>query len=494
MVLATFLAEVGNREKAEAEYSAIVQHAGTSEVGLGARARLAALALGRGDLKSAEKLVGEVLERSPREADALLVRGSLRLQQGDSRGAVEDLRAASRDVPNSVPVLLALGRAHAASGDSGLAEEAYRRAVEVGAGEAAPSFQLASFLLGQGRAADARDVLRGVFAASADDPSVDETTLRAALGAHDHALAQEVIAKARNAQNGTARASFYAGLTAVAEGHRDEALKHYLDSVDKDPSAAAPVVESVKLLLANNRRADALKLLDNVSAKVPTSAAAPLLKGDTLLADRDFGAAETAYREALRRQPKLAAAYRGLGYVILGRGDVDGAVTALVDAAPKSDDPGRLLASAGQLLELSGRVPAAIDRYEAAMKALPSDTGLRAQTALLLLSVRDDAAARKRAGELVSGMAESPSARLRDAFAFVELRSGDAPGALRMLERLELEQANDPLIAYHLGAARQQTGDREGAIKLLSAAVSSGRRFVGEADARQRLATLKGSN
>jgi hypothetical protein len=87
-------------------------------------------------------------------------------------------------------------------------------------------------------------------------------------------------------------------------------------------------------------------------------------------------------------------------------------------------------------------------------------------------------------------MGDSSNARLRDAYAFVELRSGDAPGALRLLERLEIEQSGDPLINYHLGATRQQTGDREGAIKSLSKALQIGQAFIGEQDARQRLDAL----
>ena len=494
LLLATFLAETGHAEKAESEFGLVISHAGTSATGLSARSRLASLLLGRGDLTRAEKLVTEALVHSPRDAEALMVRGNRRLQRGDAHGAVDDLRAVSRDVPNSVPVLLSLGRAHASAGEAGLAEEALRRAVELAAGDSIPSLQLALFLLSQGRPGDARDVVAVPFRAAVNDQVLEETTLRAALGAHDHALAIEVIAKVRATPTGNARAEFYAGLVAVAEGHRDEALRHYLESVHRDPASPAAVAEAVKLMLANNHRADAIKLLEDVSAKVPVSGAADVLKGDLLLSARDLSNAEAAFREALKRQPRLATAIRGLAYVTLGRGDLDGAVRALDQSAAGSDDPFFLLNAAGQLLELAGRFDSAIGQYELAQKVRSSDAGLRAKLALLTLAVHDDADGRKRSGEWVNGFAESPIPRLRDAYAWVELKSGDIPGALRILERLAQDSPADALIQYHLGIAQNLSGNRDDARKALAAALATDQRFIGDADAKAQLQTLKAAH
>ena len=490
LLLGAFLADTGSADAATTELSKVIHHAGTTAPGLSARSRLAAIALSRGKVAEGEKLVSEVLAKSPRDTDALVVRGSLRLQQGNAAGAVEDLRAASRDVPNSVPVLLSLAEAHAAVGEVGLAEEAFRRAVEIGGADSSPRLMLAQFLLSQGRPTEARDILAPTFRSTGDDQVIEETTLRAALGAHDHALAQEVIAKVRGGSGGSARASFYAGLAAVAEGHREEAIKHYMESVRQDPKGQSALAEATKLLNSFNRRAEALKLLDETSAKTPASGYPELLKGDTLLSARELGQAEAAYREALRRQPRLAEAHRGMAYVLLGRGNFDGAVKALVDSAPKTDDPHLLLVSAGELLQLAGKKEGAIERYQAALKLQPNDLLLRANLALLTLSAHDDSAGRKQAGELVNGFAESANPRLRDSYAFVELKSGDAAGALRILERLAKDAPTNPLIHYHLGAAQAELGNREVARAALKIATASPQRFIGDDDARQMLEKL----
>ena len=80
---------------------------------------------------AAQKLIAEVLEVSPHDDDALIMRANLSLAHGDPTSAVVDLRAVLRDQPRSVQVLQrALARAAYCQGSARLAEETLRAGSE----------------------------------------------------------------------------------------------------------------------------------------------------------------------------------------------------------------------------------------------------------------------------------------------------------------------------------------------------------------------------
>jgi predicted TPR repeat methyltransferase len=83
-----------------------------------------------GDLGTAERLYGEVLEQRVAQPDALHYLGVLYHQQGRSDEAVELIRTALRITPNHPDAHNNLGNVHKECGRLGLAEACYRRALE----------------------------------------------------------------------------------------------------------------------------------------------------------------------------------------------------------------------------------------------------------------------------------------------------------------------------------------------------------------------------
>jgi predicted Zn-dependent protease len=106
--------------QAEAAYREIIAAADLSAPGITARDRLAVLKIQQNDTAAAEKLLAEVLAKSPRDNDALILRGNLSLAQKDPKSAIADLRSVLRDQPNAVGVMRTLARAHLANGEPAL--------------------------------------------------------------------------------------------------------------------------------------------------------------------------------------------------------------------------------------------------------------------------------------------------------------------------------------------------------------------------------------
>src|SRR6202021_3136368 len=78
---AQFYIEGKEPTKAENIYKEVIAAADLDAAGLTARDRLAALRVQSNDMGGAEKLLAEVLAQSPRDNDALILRGNLSLAQ-----------------------------------------------------------------------------------------------------------------------------------------------------------------------------------------------------------------------------------------------------------------------------------------------------------------------------------------------------------------------------------------------------------------------------
>ncbi len=488
--LAGFYVQGNDPQRAEAVLQDVIKNEGTNASGLTARTRLAAIRITRNDAAGAEKLVGDVLEKSPHDADALVLRGNLRLARGDAKGAIDDLRAASRDLPNSQPILRALARAHLRNNEIALAEEMLRRAVDADPSDTPTRMELVELLQQTGQKDEARSALRALAKERPGDIVVQTAAMHSALETHDLPYARTVLEAVRGLKGEATRASLFAGFVAEADGHAEEALKNYRDTLARDPAEREALIQATHLLLGLKRTGEAMKLLDEVASRAPEYALPASLKGDALLAERDFSGADKAYQGALSRAPRWWLPYRGQAYVLVGRGDVNAAVRLLTDAAGKVDEPWRLHADAGQLLDLSGRREEAIASYEKAFAGAGAGSAVANNLAMLLVDVRKDPASAKRAASMVEPFANASNPQIIDTYGWVRYRNGDLPGALAALERAARVEPVAPVIRYHLGVIQDANGQRDKAIANLQLAVSSKQNFPGGADAVAALARL----
>ncbi|MEI8298021.1 MAG: tetratricopeptide repeat protein [Pseudomonadota bacterium] len=489
-VLASFYMQGKEPPKAEAILQEIIKSQHTKPAGLTARVRLAAIRLAAGDAATASTLIAEVLDKSPRDTDALLLRGNLRLSKGDAKGAIEDLRAASRDLPNSQPILRALARAHLRNEEPALAEESLRRAVDVDASDVSSRTDLIDLLQRSARSGEAATMLAQLAKERPKDVAIQSATLQAALASHDYPLADSVVAAVRAIAGERARGALFAGMVAEAQGHEDAALKAYRESLDAQPTAQESLIQATRLLIARKHVPEAFRLLDEVAAKAPGYALPATLKGDQLLSERNFSAAEEAYRAALVRAPRWWTPQRGLAYVRVGRGDVAGAVTLLQSAAPQVDEPWRLQAAAAQLLDLSGRAEEAITAYDKALASSSDSAALANNLAMLLVNHRTDGPSLKRAAQLTAGFASAPNPQLLDTYGWVRYRNGDVAVALAALEKAGAAAPKAAIVKYHLGVVQDAAGQQQQAIASLKAAIAGGEKFPGAEDAAVRLAKL----
>ena len=154
--LAQLAFDAGNYDDAVAQMRKLIADTDQSSANaVAAKLQLARMMLAKNDSQNAEQLVEAVLKDDNKNADALTMRAAIRLDHGRLADAIEDLRTATNEAPQSVPLMQMLADAYERNGDVTLAEDEYAKAAanehNPGAGDSLRQFPAALRQVGASR-------------------------------------------------------------------------------------------------------------------------------------------------------------------------------------------------------------------------------------------------------------------------------------------------------------------------------------------------------
>ena len=153
---------------------------------------LAASLLAKGDKKSAERIINEILAEDKQNQNGLILKASIDIDRQKYDEAVNALRLVLRDTPNSSRALLFLAKAHNLSGSPELADEQYFKAFKTSKFNAAYGLSYAQFLLKRKQPKRAEKILEDVLSASQANLTVMKLLAQTRLSLGDWVGAQQV--------------------------------------------------------------------------------------------------------------------------------------------------------------------------------------------------------------------------------------------------------------------------------------------------------------
>jgi tetratricopeptide (TPR) repeat protein len=208
----------------------------------------------------------------------------------------------------------------------------------------------------------------------------------------------------------------------------------------------------------------------------PPASASLIENGWRYLQGNNLRFAERAFQEALKRQPKFAAADAGLGYVELAAKNGKGALTHFDRALQEASSYVPALVGRGLALLTLGRDGDALASFEAALEIDPSLSDLESRIEVLRFRAVQDNLARARAatdagrfdearaayGQAIAASPES--AFLYRDLAIVERKSGDRAAAVQNLRKAIELDPNDARAHAELGAVLEEQGEYDAAL------------------------------
>lgn len=443
------------------------------ESALSAKGQLAAYSLQSGQIGEARRLVADVLSASPRDNDALVLRGRIHLIDNKPRDAVLDLRTALRDRPGSPQVAGLLAQAHRAAGEPQLSREALADAVKSRPNDADLRLLLAADM------ADSKDMKGAIAeldAAITVSPKVVrlyETKAKFQFATKDFAGAEKTLLSLRAQTPKEIGSHVLMGQMYAEQKRFDAALTEYDAAAKLAPVNLMPYASAVGLLIGQRRFDDATARVDAQLAKDPKNVLHHQLKGDTAMAKRDLVAAEQAYRDCIRLAPAASVGYVNVSRVLAIKGDVEGALVILKSGEQAAPHEAAIGLARGDLLSRLQRYDEAITVYEGLHKLDPSNDVVANNLAFLLAETKSDKASAERALQLASRFIDSRDPGQLDSLGWIHYRLGQYDRAVPLLERAVKQAPAEPLMQLHLGKALVKSGQLVRGKQYLQKAIDS---------------------
>ena len=294
---------------------------------------LAVLSIQRNDFSGAEMLLQKALTEDRTLSSGRFLLGLVRLQLGNARGAIAELKLATRtDV--RVPALHhTLGVAYALIEDFDRAERAFRTALALSPGSHATVRALCKSLLDQRKAVEAADTLKPYLEKHPEDMDARELLARAYIDLEKYALARgqlRLVLSRLGEDVPRKRRSLLVGdiaATLALEHRIKEAEAGLWKAIEIDPSASSiPYENLARLYLADTQMESALEILLRSKRVFPDSEATCVLVSHAYIRLNKFGEAVTELGQFLNSGNAAADTYALLGWLYSWIGDLDNAV------------------------------------------------------------------------------------------------------------------------------------------------------------------------
>ena len=331
-------------------------------------------------MPGAESLCAQVLQKAPRNPDALYLLGVALLADGRLRDAVPQLKQALVANPRHGAALEHLGLAHLMLGEFAEAESALSRAAALPGAPASVLMRLGIAVLEQGRAEASLCALRRALELDPRDVDCHLNLGRALAHVGDVAGAREHFQAILRLSPRNAGAAFNLGVIALQRDELADARQWFERVLGESPRSVDAMVNLGVVMQKQSHIDEAAACLRQALVLDPSHAAAGNELAHTLALQGKLAEAREQYLATLRVAPGFTAAHEGFASVCLALGRVGEAIDhlrATLQAEP--DNGGALSVLAGALFEAGD-----LDEAEAAARrALQANPGAASAYATL---------------------------------------------------------------------------------------------------------------
>ncbi|MFT6276329.1 MAG: tetratricopeptide (TPR) repeat protein [Halioglobus sp.] len=456
-----------------------------------ARARLADLALSKGDTEAASLWLEKALEIEPDNPEALTLRARVYLADGDYKAAIPDLRVVLRSDPGSIPAMLLLADAQRKNGAVNLSQDNYRKVLELQPANSVALYQSAIILAGQQKYENAAvnleklleqypenlaaiNLLTGVYTnlerwddavALTDRLSGNEATSSVAdLMAAEVALRQGDPDKAINAATRALdqSAELYTAATLVmrakaSKGEIDEAITYGEGYRAEQGGNASVNTVLAQLYMAKQQTEKAIGALNDTIADSPESIQAYIMLSRIYSQSGELALKESLYERGIAANPSSVILKTELAVIYTQDGRLDEALVLLEEAYVLEENSQIVINNLSAVL---------IDHF-------PTEANLR------------------RVQNMTRDFKESGQPALLDTLGWLQYKLGNIPQSISLLKSAQELGGQGPEYWYHLGMAYHQNGDLELAKELLGKALEvEGAKFYGRDEAEKAYKSL----
>jgi cellulose synthase operon protein C len=431
---------------------------GTATQVVPAKIMLAQFNLRQKNIDAAEKILDDVLTADQRNIDALKLRASIRVDNGQVDAAIADLREGLDAQPRSSDLMLMLATAYERRGSIDLADKQFADAMKASDFNPNVGLDYVGFLRRRGGGDRAYDVLTELGNRWPNNIQVLSALAEMKLARRDWAGAQQIAETIKRVGNTNDISDQILGAALIGEHQYDASVTALQNAVAAAPSAAQPMAELVAAMVQAKQTDQAIAYLHSVLKQNSNNAQAYLLLGNIELSTNKPDQAEASFKSAISSQPKANIGYQALSSLYIRQGKVDMASDVVQTGLIQLPNDANLQLLSASILELKGNYEGAISEYEAMLKQQPGALVVINNLASLLADHRTDKASLEEAESLAVALQSSPVAQFKDTLGWVYNRQGDFKASVPLLEEASASFPGNALMHYHLGMSYMGVG------------------------------------
>jgi tetratricopeptide (TPR) repeat protein len=447
----------------------------------------------RNAVDAAESRLNEAVGLQPRFDQAAGLLAELKLRKGNPAAAVELLEPLTKERPQIAQAQYLLATAYLAQRKSDKALAVYRHMTELFPNDPQPSFLIGSVLLGQGQRADARKAFEKANEISPDYRPAVERLVDLDIADKQYALAidrvQKVIDKdPKLAQPWALRAKIYLAQRDFAHAEPD-----LLKAIDLDPKLEPAYQLLAQLYVASNRQEEAIAKLTAFVENNKGASAVPALVQLAMIQEqlKHFDAARDAYEKVLTVAPKVPLALNNLAVLYSEQfGQLDKAYDLATKAKEAENEP-HIADTLGWILFKRGDYNGALPLLQEAAAKLPTLPQIQFHLGMTYYMLGEEGPARDALQKAADAPADFPAKdQARRRLALLAIPAGTANATVRTeLENYLRESPNDPVALTRLAEVQQREGAVDQAVKTYEKVVADNPSY---APAMRQLALLYG--
>lgn len=245
----------------------------------------------------------------------------------------------------------------------------------------------------------------------------------------------------------------------------------------------------MRLDIADKQNARALQRLDKAIVANPKHSVAYNLRGELLLASKQWPVAVASFAKSTELAPKWWAPYRGMALAQLGSNQAAAAVLTYQQGIEATSNSA-LSSDLAALHERMGKPDDSIKVYQQWLQREPKSQVAANNLAMLLLNYRSDKTSIDEAAKWAELLTSSTEPALLDTRGWVKFKSGDYQAAVNLLQQAANASPDSNTLRYHLGMAQWKAGNAAAARDNLQAALKDNKAFFGMDEAKKTLAVL----
>jgi tetratricopeptide (TPR) repeat protein len=456
-----------------------------------AKLRLVSLGLISGDRAEAYRLIADVLQKDPKQLDALVGKARLQLTDGKLDDASATAKMAINANPNSPQAHYVSGTILLARDQREDASTAFKEALRLNPAFAPAQVALAKLSLANGKNDEAIQYAQNAIQSVPGYAEAYLLLAQAHLANNNPTGAEHPLKILETALASNPVVQTELGRLYLAKGNRAGARAAFDKALEQNPTEIDAIQGVVAMDLQDHNAAAALARIEAAQTAAPQNAELRLIAARVYATVNDLPAAERSLKKALETSPNNLRVYEALARVYAMQQRLPEATAEfekLAQRQPKATAP---LTLAGVLLQLQHKPNEAKAHFQKALEIDPRAAVAANNLAWLYAEGNENL-------DIALQLAQTAKAQLPDrhevddTLGWVYYKKGLSTLAVAAFQRSVQLQPDNASYVGHLGLAYAQNGDKFKARQSLERALTLKADFDGADEARKVLKSIGG--